>query len=43
MKQGEYISPFASFGYEISKKNNNKLIIDKDAAIIVKQIFNLYQ
>ena len=42
MKQGEYISPFASFGYEISKKNNNKLIIDKDAAIIVKQIFNLY-
>ena len=42
MKQGEYISPFASFGYEISKENNNKLIIDKDAEIIVKQIFNLY-
>ena len=42
MKQGEYISPFASFGYEISKENNNKLIIDKEAEIIVKQIFNLY-
>ena len=42
MKQGEYISPFASFGYEISKENNNKLIIDKEVEIIVKQIFNLY-
>ncbi len=42
MKQGEYISPFASFGYEISKKNNNKLVIDPVAAEVVRNIFNLY-
>ena len=42
MKQGEFISPFASFGYEISKENNNKLIIDPVASLIVKEIFNLY-
>lgn len=42
MKQGEFISPFAPFGYEISTKNNNKLIIDPIASIIVKDIFNLY-
>ena len=42
MKQGEYISPFAPFGYTISPINNNKLIIDTNAAIIVKKIFHLY-
>ena len=42
MKQGEFISPFASYGYEVSKENTNKLVIDKDAALIVKIIFNLY-
>ena len=42
MKQGEFISPFAPFGYKVSKHNNNKLIIDKTASIIVKNIFDLY-
>ena len=42
MKQGEFISPFAVFGYEISKNNNNKLIPDQIAKQIVKNIFNLY-
>ena len=42
MKQGEFISPFASFGYEISKHNNNKLVIDPIASEIVKQIYYLY-
>ena len=42
MMQGEYISPFASFGYEISKNNNNKLVIDKIASLIVKDIYKLY-
>ena len=42
MKQGEFISPFTSFGYEISKENNNKIIIDPVAAKIVKDIFRLY-
>ena len=42
MKQGEFISPFAAFGYEISKKDNNKLIVDPVAAEIVKKIYILY-
>ena len=42
MKHGEFISPFASFGYEISKVDNNKLIIDDYAAGVVKRIYNLY-
>ena len=42
MKQGEFISPFAPLGYDISKTDNNKLVIDKIGAEIVKNIFNLY-
>ena len=42
MKQGEFISPFASFGYEISPENNNKLVVDPIAAEVVKTIYNLY-
>lgn len=42
MKQGEFISPFASFGYEVSKEDNNKLVVDPVAAEIVRDIFDLY-
>ena len=42
MKQGEFISPFAPFGYEISPYDNNKLIVDTAASIIVKEIYDLY-
>ncbi len=42
MKQGEFISPFAAYGYEISKENNNKLVIDPLASETVKNIFNMY-
>jgi len=42
MKHGEFISPFASFGYEISKENNNQLVVDPVASVIVKDIFLFY-
>lgn len=42
MKHGEFISPFASYGYKVEKGNNNHLIIDPIASVIVKKIFNLY-
>ena len=42
MINGEYISPFAAFGYKIDCCNNNKLIIDEEASLIVKEIFLLY-
>lgn len=42
MKQGEFISPFAPYGYKISKHNNNKLVIDKVASSTIKYIYKLY-
>ena len=42
MKQGEFISPFASYGYEVSKDDNNKLIVDQYASLVVKEIYDLY-
>lgn len=42
MIKGEFISPFASYGYMVSKKDNNKLEIDPIASLIVKKIYNLY-
>ena len=42
MKQGEFISPFASYGYTISKQDSNRLVIDPEAATIVKKIYKLY-
>ena len=42
MKQGEFISPFAPFGYEVCPDDNNKLIVDPVASEIVKEIFDLY-
>jgi len=42
MQHGEYISPFTSYGYDISPVDNNKLIVDTVAAETVKMIFNLY-
>ena len=42
MKQGEFISPFAAFGYEVNPNNNNKLLVDPVASEIVKNIYNLY-
>ena len=42
MKQGEFISPFAPFGYLVDSSDNNKLVVDKIASLVVKDIFNLY-
>ncbi len=42
MKQGEFISPFAPFGYEVSIDDNNKLVVDPVASEIVKSIYHLY-
>ena len=42
MRQGEFISPFASYGYDVSSADNNKLVVDPIAASVVKDIYNLY-
>lgn len=39
MNSGEYIGNFAPYGYQKDPDNKNKLIVDKEAAHIVKKIF----
>ena len=40
-KSGEYTGKFAPFGYRISPESKSKLIIDEEAAEIVRMIFRL--
>lgn len=42
-KQGLHIGAFVCYGYERSKENKNKFVIDNDAAEVVKLIYNLYE
>jgi DNA invertase Pin-like site-specific DNA recombinase len=39
--QGLFINPQAPYGYKKRPENKNKLIIDEEAANVVKEIFNL--
>lgn len=41
-EKGQYIGSFAPFGYEKDPKDKNKLVIDEEAAAVVKRIFALY-
>ena len=41
-KKGEFVGAFAPYGYVKDKKDKHKLIIDKESAEIVKNIFNWY-
>ena len=41
-KEGQFIGSFASYGYIKDPQNKNKLIIDEEAAKVVRLIFNLY-
>lgn len=38
-KNGQYIGSFSPYGYKKSPTNKNQLIVDEDAAAIVRQIF----
>lgn len=42
-KQGLHIGAFVCYGYKRDSKNKNKLVIDDEASIIVKQIYDLYE
>lgn len=41
-KTGKFIGSFSCYGYTKDPNDKNKLVIDEDAAQIVKTIFNLY-
>ena len=42
-KQGLHVGSFVCYGYKRSPENKNKLIIDDEAADVVRFIFNLYE
>lgn len=42
-KQGLHIGSFVCYGYERSPENKNKLVVDEEAAEVIKLIFNLYE
>ena len=41
MKRGEYIGPYGFFGYEKDPEDIHKLVVDKEAALIVRRIFQM--
>ena len=41
-RHGEFTGAFASYGYMKDTTNNNKLLVDPEAAEVVKRIFNMY-
>ncbi|RKD32455.1 recombinase family protein [Thermohalobacter berrensis] len=41
-EEGKFIGSFAPYGYKKDPKDKNRLIIDEDAARVIKKIFNWY-
>ncbi len=41
-KQGDFVGPFAPYGYRKSEEDKNKLEIDEEAAEVVRSIFWMY-
>lgn len=41
-EQGQFIGPFAPYGYLIDPADKHHLIIDEETAPIVRMIFDLY-
>ena len=41
-KRGDFVGPFAPFGYQKSEEDKNKLEIDEEAAEVVRSIFRMY-
>lgn len=41
MKHGQFLAPFACYGYKKDPEDHHKIIIDEEAAEVVKKIFSL--
>ena len=41
-KRGDFVGPFAPYGYQKSEEDKNKLEIDEEAAEVVRSIFRMY-
>lgn len=42
MREGQYLSAFATFGYQKAENDHHKIVIDPEAAGYVKRIYELY-
>ncbi len=42
MEEGQFLGSFAPFGYMKDPRDRHKLIVDDEAADVVKEIFALY-
>ena len=41
MKKGDFVHGFATYGYKKDPKNKNKLIVDEEAAQVVRRIYQM--
>ncbi len=41
-KQGDFVGSFAPYGYLVDPNDKNRLVIDKEAAEVVRRIFEMY-
>lgn len=41
--RGKYMATFAPYGYKKSPEDHNKIVIDEEAADVVRLIFNIYE
>ena len=41
-KKGDFVGPFAPYGYQKSQEDKNKLEVDEEAAEVVRSIFQMY-
>lgn len=41
-QSGAYIGAFVVMGYKKSEEDKHKIVVDKEAAVLIKQIFSLY-
>ena len=41
MKRGEYIGPYGFFGYRKDPEDIHRLVVDEEAAVIVRRIFRM--
>jgi hypothetical protein len=42
MEDGQFLGAFAPYGYNKNPNDRHKMVIDEDAAKVVKKIFDLY-
>lgn len=42
MRQGQFLGPFAAYGYKKDENDRHKLVIDEEAAAVVRKIFQYW-